>query len=102
MAKLQPHRPKHDVPAPPIVWELELTTGQVAGLLGVGYRTVNRWCRQHGLPHRRLRRAVRRNRYIVLADLRVWLRDYLMGRAQVIDRLTPTARRRIAAFVGGN
>lgn len=98
---LKPHRPKHDVPAPPIVWELELTTGQVAGLLGVGHRTVNRWCRQHGLPHRRLRRAVRRSRYIVLADLRAWMRGHLMGKQNIINQLTPTARRRIAAFIEG-
>lgn len=97
MAKLQPYRPKHDVPAPAILWELELTTTQVADLIGVCQPTVLKWCKHFGLPHA-MRGAHCR---ITLRHLRAWLCLYLNGNDRAIGKLTPTARARIAAFIEG-
>lgn len=95
---LKPYQPQYDVPAPSIVWELELSTIGVARLLGVNQSAVVRWCKDFGLPHRVVGRG--KHRRIKLVDLRRWLIRFLRDKAWAQWKYTPAARRRIAAFVG--
>lgn len=86
-----------------------LHPSQVARMLSVNRRTVYRWCRHFGCPYHtiaqsnRWQRATAGNRRWARIDpdqLRIWLRIH--GERWRGDILNPTARARIAAFVGGN
>lgn len=80
-----------------ILMDLELTTGQVAWLLGVTKPTINKWCKKHGLPHTKHGSHHR----IVLSELRAWLERFMPHRTECVCKLSPTARARIAAFIEG-
>lgn len=80
------------------------TTGDVAEQTGVSYRTVDRWCEDHGLPH------IRRGKWRLIdpVEFEAWFAEHAdaalaiarrMNRAKPSHQLSDGTRKKLATVM---